>query len=253
MKKKVHITIILIFISGLVLGQTFIDQIILNSGDTIYCKITLINDQNIFYTYKSKRTEKYNHVLLEGVDKYHWLSKNLKYQTQTEKDTYPFDTTNNWKVGVTLTQYFKYPVLHTTPTLSIFNKNHNLYIGPEYTMLLEESLGDPEDSYQQEYWGINFGYRYFINSFWWKTNLFLQMNFSIYQIKFKVHQLGPSQETYHKQILVEITGGLGVSYKFTNRLSANVGIGFGGTTGGYIRSNELIPQAFLGIEYKIKK
>ena len=252
MKKIIPILIVLIFVSGGLKGQAFIDQIIMKSGDTILCRITLVNDQNIFYTFKSKRSEKYNHVLLESVNNYIWASKNNKDNLSPEKYLHPYDSINKWNFGIKLTQHFNYPITHTTPTLGIYKKNHNLFIGPEYTRLLDKSMGDTKDTYEQEYWGINIGYRYILNSSWKKTFLFLQTDLSIYKVKYKVSQLGPVANPNHEKIVVENTIGLGLNYNISQHFEIFGGIGFGSTNYFYLMFDQVIPNSFIGIEYKIK-
>ena len=253
MKKNIHILIILIFISVGLKGQEFIDQIIMDSGDTILCKITLVNTQNIFYTYKSKRSEKYDHVLIKSVNNYIWASKNKKNNHVPEKYLHPYDSINKWNFGIKLTQQFNYPYLHTSPSLSIYRKNHNFHVGPKYTKLLKKYLSDPEDNFQQEYWGINLGYRYIFNAPWKKTNLFLQMDFSIYQLKYTEASLANPQGTKKKYIIVENVVGIGLNYQILDRFEIFGGIGFGSTNGFFLMFDQFIPHSFLGIEYKIKK
>jgi len=253
MKKNPLLILVLIFVSIDSIGQTFVDQIIMKSGDTIPCTITLVNDQNIFYKYEGNRSRKNNHVSLESVNLYNWTSKDIKYKPKPENSGYPYDSTNNWNFGIKLTQQVNYPILHTSPTFSIYRKNHNLYIGPEYTNLLEESFGDPADNYQHEYWGINIGYRYIFDSHWKKTNLFLQMDFSFYQLKYTEHQLGNPQETNNKRTIVENNLGIGVNYQLFEQIEIFGGVGFGSTNGFFLMVEQFIPHSFLGIEYKIKE
>jgi hypothetical protein len=212
MKRITFILLILISVSGFVDAQTFIDQIIMKSGKTISCKITLVNDQNIFYTYKNKRNVKNDYVSLNDINSYNWISKDFKSENLSNRAIILYDSTNNLKVGIKLTQHCNYPILHMAPTLSIYKKNHNVYIGPEYTILRKNPFGDPIDTWEKTAWGLNFGYRYIINSFWEKANLFAQFNFSIYQVKSKEYQLGPPFVTVHKNTIIENTGGLGVNF-----------------------------------------
>lgn len=244
------IIIILILTSGRLIGQTFVDQNILKYGDT--SPITLVNDQNVFFTNAINRSEKRKHVLL-GIFNDNWASKSIKYNSNLVKYLCSFDSTNNWNLGIKLTQQFNYPIGHTSPALCVYRKNHDFYIGPEYTNLLEKSIGDSFDKYQQEYWGINIGYRYIFDSPWKKTNLFLQMDFSIYQLIYSEYQLGYIHATEQKKTVVENNIGFGVNYKLFNHVEIFGGIGFGSTNGFFLMLDHCIPHLFLGIEYKIMK
>lgn len=46
------------------------DLIITNSGDSIECTITLVNDANIFYTYKKKKRQESTYISLQEVSTY---------------------------------------------------------------------------------------------------------------------------------------------------------------------------------------
>ena len=46
------------------------DLIVTNSGDSIECTITLVNDANIFYTYKKKKREESTYISLQEVSTY---------------------------------------------------------------------------------------------------------------------------------------------------------------------------------------
>ena len=46
------------------------DLIVTNSGDSIKCKITLVNDQNIFYTYRKKNQDMSTYISLNSVSAY---------------------------------------------------------------------------------------------------------------------------------------------------------------------------------------
>lgn len=206
----------------------------------------------IFYTYKNKRRVKNDYVSLKDINSYNWLSKDFKSENLSNRAIILYDSTDNLKVGIKLTQHFNYPILHMAPTLSIYKKNHNVYIGPEYTILRKNPLGDPIDTWEKTAWGLNFGYRYIINSFWENTNLFVQINFSIYQVKSKEYQLGPPFVTVHKNTIIENTGDLGCKLRLCKQLEIFGGMGIGSTNGFFLMIDQFIPHAFLGIEFKNK-
>jgi len=57
------------------------DFIVKQTGDTINCKITLVNDQNIFYTYKNKRIEKSGFISLSNVKSFEWDGRKAPSKT----------------------------------------------------------------------------------------------------------------------------------------------------------------------------
>ena len=135
-------------------------------------------------------------------------------------------------------------------SLSIHKGNHNLILGPEYTIHLRNIYGDPIDRVEKYYRGINIGYRYIFNSSWKKANLFFQTNFSFYQLKFKAYQLGYPYVTDHKELIIENTAGIGFNYKLAPQFELSGGIGIGSTNGFFLMIGQFIPHSFLGIEYK---
>jgi hypothetical protein len=250
MKKISLILVILILAFNSVTGQTDIDEIIMISGDTIHCKITLVNDQNIFYSYRNKKSEKYNHVMLGSVREYNWYSKNINNNQQTSKSLNSYSTSEKINLGIKLSYHFNYPITHTSPSLCLYKGNHSIFLGPEYTRLLKESLGDPVDSYEQEYWGMNIGYRYVFNSTWKKTFLFLQTDFSIYQLNYTEASQASPNGTEKKDLIIENTVGLGLIYKINNHFELIGGIGFGSMNYFFLMFDQFIPNSFIGLEYK---
>jgi hypothetical protein len=53
-KISIFVLLLSLLISLNLKGQEFTDKIFKLDGDTIHCKITLVNDQNIFYQYKKE-------------------------------------------------------------------------------------------------------------------------------------------------------------------------------------------------------
>lgn len=162
----------------------------------------------------------------------------------------PNDSINRWRLALGATQSFNYPIMHTTPSVSIYNRQHAIYCGPEFTLLLKKSLGDDVDSWKQKYWGFNLGYRYTFPSHWKRTNLFLQMNYSIYQYEFEEGQMG-SGGVIQKGIMVENCAAIGVNYRCNSRLSLSGGIGLGSKAPFFLLLNSAIPHSFVGVSYQI--
>lgn len=207
----------------------------------------------MFFNNGKKSSEKQELVLIKNESTDNWVWIRLKYNSKPVNYFSPVDSTHNWNFGIKLTQQVNYPIGHTSPALSIYRKNHNVNIGPEYTHLFKESIGDALDIYQQDYWGINIGYRYIFDSPWRKTNLFLQMDFSIYQLIYSEYQLGYNNAAEQKITVVENNVGFGINYKLFNHVEIFGGIGFGSTNGFFLILDQVIPHSFFGIEYKIMK
>ena len=232
-------------------GQIYPDQIVLKTGAIITCKITLVNDQNIFYTHQEKRKINYDYISIYEVNNYNWVSKDKAEVTKKDSPIVLNDSTPAWKAGIKLTQHINYPILHTTPSISIYLKNNNFYIGPEYTKFLKQPSGDPVDMWEKDYWGLNFGYRRKFISTLKSTQMFVQINFSIYEVSYIEFQKGPPYSTNHKRTIVENSGGLGINQRVFKQVEIYAGIGIGSTNGFFLMFDSFIPHSFIGIEYII--
>jgi len=96
---KTYLTFILLFISLRLLSQDFNDLIITKELDSIKCVITLINDDNIFYQYKKKRTKKSAFISRNLVAKF--SGDKIESITIKRKDLDRYrkcDTCSNWIV-----------------------------------------------------------------------------------------------------------------------------------------------------------
>lgn len=108
MKLKFYLILSFLFLFGiLVQSQNFEDLIITKNQDTIYCEITLINEYNIFYNYKKRKSIKSTYISKEKVSEF--LSETFKVNNNLKHSSiYPScDTCSNWivlKTGDTLFQ-----------------------------------------------------------------------------------------------------------------------------------------------------
>ena len=79
---------IILFVSVMVLslchGQTYDDWIVTTSGDTTHCRITMVNQDNLFYWYRQKKSEKSTYVSLNSVREY--FRNGVVKQPYTEND-----------------------------------------------------------------------------------------------------------------------------------------------------------------------
>jgi hypothetical protein len=250
MLKLLPLSVILVLIACNLSAQSTTDQIFLKSGDTIACKITYVNEANIFYTLKTKPLATQEYVALERVRSYNWTSKNLP--THPEISLNPYDSTRKLKIGLRFAQQLNYPILHTSAALSASSKGHSVYIGPAFTHLNGKSFSSV-DTYKQTNWGLNFGYRYCFDSHWKNTHVLVQIDFSVYQVHYIEHSLGNPMGWENKKTIVENNLGIGLNHKLSEQLELFGGLGFGSTNGFFLMLDQFIAHSFLGIEYKLPK
>jgi hypothetical protein len=79
---------------------------------------------------------------------------------------------------------------------------------------------------------------------------FSQLNYSVYQIRYKEYQLGPPYVTNRKRIVVENTATFGIDYNIHKKFHLYGGIGFGSMDGFFLILNSVIPCSYVGLEYK---
>ncbi len=256
------ITLFIFFDINTSIAQNYIDIIINKNQDTIKCHITLVNNQNIFYSYKKKKSAETTYISLSDINDYTWISKGLNPEQQNGKtnNLILFDTTNTIKLCIkfitTFSQRnkirrwigdFYYTAIYNSLTVSLYYKNHNIFFGPNFITIPEKSLNESVDKYEKNYFGGSTGYRYYINSKRVKTNLFFQYYFSIAKINYKEHSLG-SGFIEKSRYSIENTIGIGINYKLLKNIHTSTGVGIGFRDGLECDDN-WVGNGYIGIEY----
>jgi hypothetical protein len=253
MKRLTFTLILFILITGSVNGQNYIDQIESKSGDTIYCKITLINDQNIFYTQKKRTTEQHDYISLNEIISYDWKTENIKFKDNPANTTIPYDSTSNWETGILAVQQINYPISHSILAFGLSKRNHRMHLGLHYTQIFKNHFGDESvNRYKNNSVGLNAGYRYIIDSKWERTNFFLQLDFSIYKVEYKAYRGHGTGVVDLEKLIVENNGSIGLNYKLSEKVELFGGLGMGSTAYFFLMIEQFIPHSFVGLEYKFK-
>lgn len=252
--KRGYIFILLLIITGnLMIGQELPDQIITKSGDTLNCKITLVNDQNIFYDFKKKKTKKHSYISLKEVVSYSWISNSPEYIDPDKKEFYAYDSTHCWIMGIRATQQMNYPIAHSIVAAGLSRGSHNFYCGPVYTKLLENYFGDEVvDIYDEDIFGVNFGYRYLFKSAWKKTNIFLQYDFSFYKAKFKRYGGHAANTVDDQRINLENNASIGINHKISKRMELFAGAGLGSVRSFFLVLDKSLFHTYLGVGYNFR-
>ena len=139
-------------------------------------------------------------------------------------------------------------IIHVTPLFSVKYKHHNIYFGPQFSYIFQ--LVPPNNIiYEQHTRGLNIGYRYYSSELVKNLRLFGQLNYAIFQIKYKEYQLGPPYTTYIKETKVENTISLGVDYSIIKKFHLFTGLGFGSYHAIFLVLDNLTLTSCLGMEY----
>jgi hypothetical protein len=240
---KFLVLILFFSISALINGQEIESQILKKSIDTTLITNSIIGKHDIFLA-NNKNLPQYL-VSLDGLNN-NRENKEIEYHAENL-----FIPNQLFRYGVKLTQHFNYPIMHTSPTASVYIQDHNIYLGPEFNLILTKPKVDTTENWKPDHWGVNLGYRYILKSEKKKVNLFLQMNFSFYQVKYKEYKTGLSKTIDHQKMIIENTGSMGINYKFNKKLEIFGGVGFGSTCGFFLLFKKFIPHSFFGVGYTI--
>lgn len=235
------------------LGEDFPDRIVTSEGEVIECAITLINHQSIYYYYLHDEIRRPAHIALDKVTDYTWS----QYPLMNPDDENPFreveEEKKKWGFGVKLVQQFNMPIKHTVVALNVNKGNHNLYVGPHYTHIAEKRItADTDISYAQHTYGVNFGYNVFINTRNEHFDVFMQVEFSLYEADSWYMEEPYSVVQSERSLVVENCISTGIRYNFSEKLSIFGGYGFGSTNGFFFEFDEVIPQIYIGLHYQIK-
>lgn len=236
-----------------ILGEDFPDRIVTSEGDVIECAISLVNSESIYYYYLHKEIRRPGHIQLDEVTEYTWSQNH----SENAGDDNPFRQTEEkkkkWGYGVKLVQQFNMPIKHTIVAFNVNKGNHNLYVGPHYTHIAEKRITDDTDiSYAQHTYGVNFGYNVIIKTRNEHFDVFMQLDFSLYEADSWYMEEPYSVVESERSLVVENCISTGIRYNFSDKLSIFGGYGFGSTNGFFFEFSEVIPQIYFGLHYQIK-
>ncbi len=147
---------------------------------------------------------------------------------------------------------YNFRIIHLTPLFSIIFKNHNFYLGPQYSYVFQPKPISGQ-IFEHNSLGFTFGYRYYSNNIFKNTKVFGQFNYSVYQIEYENYQLGPPFKIDKKEIIAENTASLGIDFRVIRNLHFFIGAGFGSYDGFFLMINKFTLTSFLGIEYEFIK
>lgn len=220
MKNKLFILIIsLLFLFDLSNAQKYIDRIITKTNDTIYCLISLADNELIYYKYLENDSVKFSKIRVSDISYKVLVEENFLYK-KTKSDDY-----NKQEYSLLLDG--KYPSIRIkTELVSFIGLNPNIYIENRFNKLNSISVGylahfngiiwtAPyllEESSLQEWWalkgyGFDIAYKRFTNprSFYLikaKTS-FLKYKGSIWYSErpYDIEDLDIKRNNIHLQVL----------------------------------------------------
>jgi hypothetical protein len=146
---------------------------------------------------------------------------------------------------------YNFRVIHHIPVCSYRLNSHDFYVGPQYSYIFQPTPVANE-IYENNAFGINFGYRYYTKELINNLQIFGQFNFSVFRIEFEEYQHGyPFKET-RQEFVVENTATIGMNYKFiNNKLNLFVGTGIGSYNGFFLMLDKFNLSNYIGVGYEL--
>lgn len=253
MKPGVIISLLLLAISMAVSGQDFPDRIITENGDTIQCRITHVNAKHIYFYYAQRGITRPDDMPLYQVKDYSVRAKEGSRHNESGKAYSTEPGKGKWGFGVGLVQQFNMPIMHTSAVMNVWHRGSVLYAGPQYTYIYKEySREEGITRYRQNSLGLNFGFRQVIKTRNEIFNVFVQMDFSIYETQYWYYVTPYSEIRSDNQWIVENAASIGLNYRISDKIELNTGYGMGSTAGFFLMFEEVIPHFFAGLQYNIR-
>ncbi len=249
----------LVFNASKVKSQALHDTIFTMS-DTLICKITYVNIDNIFYSIKSGNKFSENYIPISKVISY--KSGDINSMSSTNKTHISYDSifihkydTTKWNFGIkNYSQYnYHYGMFQNALLVSVYFKNHNIYIGPERLQVFSESLYEDDMVSSKWYKALSFGYLFLPKSNFKNLHYYFGINYSLFQGKYIDYQLGPPYQSSHNQKVVLSTGSIGINYSIIRHLNLSTSFGLTSMSEFFLLTEKSSLNFSLGLEYLIKK
>lgn len=116
------------------IAQEFNDTIITKDSDTVFCKITLVNNYNIFYSFNPKK-KKIVETFLPRADIKYFTVRDKSIEIQ-EEETPPEPIKSNYAENDGLI----YPAIVTSPPVYLGGQNDLYYYLEEYVRVYQRDL-----------------------------------------------------------------------------------------------------------------
>lgn len=253
--KKITFLLFLILINSVSAVCQVYSDTIFTSSDTIVCKITLINNHNIFYSIKKHKSIINTYLQLKEVQNYKSDSSTTSLNNVVnEKLIYEYDTLKKVSHEILFLTQLDFPLSHVGLAYSFYKKNHNLQLGFEYLQLQRSYLrGDPVDIWDKSFLGFYVGYRYILKSNISEFNLFPFFSYTIFNATYIEYQRGFPFEKEHNELIFLNTGGMGLNFRPTKPITVFLGIGLSSSKGFFLNFEEPYLNIRLGLEYRFIK
>lgn len=127
---------------------------------------------------------------------------------------------------------------------------HRIFLGPQYTYF-SGHLYDPNDAFQKNAFGLNFGYQYhyLIKNKLENTSIITRLSFSLYEYKTTEFSLG-SGNIRNVNTILENNLYVGFQKQFHNKLYLQGGIGLGSTDGFFLMLQSFMLSSTFGFGIK---
>ena len=139
-------------------------------------------------------------------------------------------------------------IIRLAPLFSVNLKNHNFYIGPQYSYIFQPAPVSGE-IYDNNSYGLNFGYRYNSGYFVDNLRMFGQFNYSLFWVNSSQYQLGLPYWKSITTFYVKNDVSIGLDYRVVKKLHLALGFGMGSYHAFFLVLDNFTFTSYLGIEY----
>ncbi len=170
------------------------------------------------------------------------------YCQKTEKSGFGLRYTLSYDFEVKRDYNFR--IIHHIPALSYRLNSHDFYLGPQYSYVFQPT-STSNKIYENNAFGVNFGYRYYSKELINNLQIFGQFNFSVFRTKFKEYQHGLPLEETRSEFIIENTVTIGMDYNLMNRLNLFAGLGIGSYNKFFLMIDKFNLSSYVGIKYEL--
>jgi hypothetical protein len=139
-------------------------------------------------------------------------------------------------------------IIRLAPIFSVNLRNHNFYLGPQYSYIFQPTPVSDE-IYDNNSFGLSFGYRYYSGYFVDNLRMFGQLNYSLFWVKYSQYQHGLPYWKSITQFYIKNDVSIGFDYRVVKKLHLALGFGIGSYHAFFLVLDNFTFTSYIGIEY----
>ena len=175
------------------------------------------------------------------------LTDNL-FSQDTVKSKITFGVRFNTGYDFQVKHEYNLNMIRLAPIFSVNLKNHNFYLGPQYSYIFQPTPVSDE-IYDNSSYGLTFGYRYYFRDFVDNLRLFGQLNYSLFWVNYSQYQNGMPYFHSITKFSVKNDVSIGLDYHTSKKFHMFLGFGLGSYHAIFLILDDFTFTCYLGIDY----